>query len=188
MAGTTIATSGTVGIKLTLANQNPVLVTSSGTIISAGAYAIDDAVGSGAVTNYGIIRTTGTTGTGVLIGGTGIVTNGFGTATTWLIEGATGLDIGGDGTVFNDGSILGTVGASISIGSGGSIANGSDTQTGRAILGVTDGIVFNGAGQHPAAVSNFGRIGASGAGGSCRTALNRSCLVLGAALRLTSQL
>ena len=135
MAGTTIATSGTVGRKLTSTTQNPVLVTSSGTIVSAGTYAIYDAVTSGTVTNFG------------------------------LLQGATGVAIGNSDNVVNDGTILGTVGAGVVSSNGGSVGNGSTAQTGRSIQGVTFGVYLGHAQNGYGAVSNFGSIGASGTAG-----------------------
>ncbi len=56
MTGTTISTSGSVGLELSDADQNPVTITSAGTINSPGNYGIfaDDGVAWN-ITNYGLV-------------------------------------------------------------------------------------------------------------------------------------
>jgi len=121
--------------------------------------------GSGEVLNYGTIHATGTTGAGVQLGGSAVITNGAGTLTTWLIEGASGVVIGDGATITNDGTILGQQTDGVLIGQGGTIANGATTETGRIIEGISAGIYMSGNNSMMGTVTNFGTIIATGSAG-----------------------
>ncbi len=136
---------------------------STGWQITGALYGISMLAGNGAVGNYGTVRSTGTTGAAINIGGSGIITNGAGTPTTWLIEGVGGIFVGNNGTVVNDGTVLGTGIDGVYIQNGGSVANGSAAETGRSILGVAVGVDINGGNGATGIVTNYGSIGASGA-------------------------
>jgi hypothetical protein len=161
-----IAATGTAGTGVALRVGGSVLngsTLSAGWSITGALYGVSMLDGNGAIGNYGTIRSTGTSGAGIDIAGNGLITNGAGTPTTWLIEGASGIVVDNNGTVVNDGTILGTAGSGIYIQNGGSVANGSAAETGRGILGVTVGVDINGGSGAAGTVTNYGSIGATGA-------------------------
>jgi hypothetical protein len=162
MTGTKIDTTSTVGIKITQSNQNPVVVTSQGTIVTDGNYAIYDATTTrGRVTNHGLLDSKSATGTGVieraarsLLTNDGIIT-----------AGGTGVYmIGARSVVTNTGSITGqsTSGDGIVLASGGTITSGSQTMAQAVIAGGNDGILIEAGGGH---IENYGSISGRAANG-----------------------
>ncbi|MGD0108407.1 MAG: hypothetical protein ABSC06_30870 [Rhodopila sp.] len=105
---TTISTSGTIGVQITLASQNPVTVTSTGTIVTTGPYAISD-----------IAVVTASTGQDE------ITNNG-------MLQGQYGIEFNGPsavGVVNNFGRIVGTADNAIYLEDEVAVVNGSATDT-----------------------------------------------------------
>jgi hypothetical protein len=111
-----------------------------------------------AVNNFGTITSSAKSSVSLYLGGN--VTNGAAADTTALITGASGVYIGGPGTVANFGTITGTAGAGVSMREGGSVTNGSATDKSATIN------VVGSSGTHPAiydlagvtTIVNFGTI------------------------------
>ncbi len=164
MSGTTIDTSGTVGILLTLPSQNPVLVTSTGTIITTGFYAIDDTAADNAsstdeINNYGLLQGQD----GIEFNGSSAagVVNNFG-----RIVGADNAIYAQDGSVVVNGSATDTT-ASITSEIAGAISFGSTAEGGDLVINYgtisgPEGGISLGAGQTDQVV-NYNTI--SGGGG-----------------------
>ena len=161
MSGTTISSYGTVGVQLTAVSQNPVTVTSTGTIDTATGNAI---YGSNAdawtISSTGTIRSTAPGQNGVFLKQGGTVTNGASGATGALISGAfSGVTIGrASGAVINYGTIMntGSSGLAIDLAHGGSIVNGATNATGALMSGAVDAVAISGA---PGTVANYGTLG-----------------------------
>jgi fibronectin-binding autotransporter adhesin len=163
---TTISSSGTVGVTLTTASQNPVLVTGGGTIDVAGNYAsaIYGYFGIvGTITNDGLLEAPN--GYGIFLRSGGSITNGSTLATGAKITGgvdAVRIGIHGPGTVDNFGTMASTGSAQgvgvLALGNA-SVVNGSPADTSALISGYSDGVEILGSG---ATVSNFGTITATG--------------------------
>lgn len=105
---TTINSALTTGVLLTEASQNPVLVTFTGSVITTGLYAIEDAAPTNTITNNGTLKAAGE---GVAMG-PGTLTNGSATNTHATITGVYGILIGnGQSTaqVSNFGTIAGEI-------------------------------------------------------------------------------
>jgi hypothetical protein len=166
MAGTTISTPTTVALNLTLASQNPVNVTATGSIVVNGVSAISSQLTTPVtITNLGKIATTSSSGDGISLAAGGSVTNGSMTAS--ITGGVFGILTGSSNptTVTNDGTITATANVtSTGIESSGTgkitITNGSNTDTKAAITGSFDGIQTVGV----TMVTNFGAIAGSNGG------------------------
>jgi hypothetical protein len=163
---TTISGSYTVGINLTSASQNPLIITGTGTVNVAGAYAsaIYGNFGiPGTVTNAGLLEAAN--GYGIFLRSGGTITNGSTIATSAKITGGVdGVKIGihGSGTVSNFGTIASTStaqGVGVLALANADVVNGSTADTSALISGYFDGVQINGTG---ATVSNFGTILATG--------------------------
>ncbi len=166
MTGTTVSTSGTIGISLTSSSQNPVTVKSTGTInVSGSGYsAIYGAYGvPGVIANDGLLQSLNGYAIRLLSGGN--VTNG-GTADTKakLIGGEYGIRFGvhGTGIVTNFGTIISTgtaAGMGVDANASANVVNGSASDTTALISGYYDGVRISG----PAStVVNFATIASSG--------------------------
>ena len=153
------------GIKLTNAQDNPVVITPNGTIDTTGAYGLDGAVGTAwSVRNEGSV--TGAVW-GVTLASGGVVTNGSaGNTNASISAGTQGVYIvGASGTIVNYGHIAATrrvsTGAQVATGV---IVNGSEQDATATIKGHDQGVVtgyglFGGVGT----VVNFGTIAHSNA-------------------------
>ena len=143
---TTISTSGTVGVNLTAASQNPVTVTGTGTIDTGGTYAsaIYGYYGvPGTITNSGLLEAPN--GYGIFLRSGGTITNGSTAATGARITGGVdGVKLGahGPGTVDNFGTIAST-GTTAGVGvlalGNGNVVNGSTADTSASISGISMG-------------------------------------------------
>jgi hypothetical protein len=154
MTGTTINTYGTTAIELTQSNQNPVLVTATGTIITSGAYAIFENTGSpGEITNYGVLQSTSAGGFGVEFASAGNLANY--SLVTAIADGV--YVSGGIGTISNYGSISasGTAGDGAWLRLGGTLTNGSASVTSATITGDSDGVLMS---YNGGTVQNYGTI------------------------------
>ena len=101
----TIATQGTVGIRLDTPSDNPVTVTSGAGITTSGAYALyGTSVARWSIINDGTLQAARY---GITLAAGGSVINGSATLPTALIYGYAGVAITGGGTVANHGSIIG---------------------------------------------------------------------------------
>jgi hypothetical protein len=159
----TISTSTTGPVTLAPAD-NPLTITSTGTVTSTGTYGIGGAANTTwTITNYGAVASVG--GDGISLAGAGIIGN------SGAISGVDGLVLRAGGTVSNltGGSISasGTVGSGLGVGAGVYITGASGTVTNNAtisgggygvgladggmvtntasILGGEDGVIFEGA-------------------------------------------
>ncbi len=171
-------TNGSFGVQLTKALQNPVTVTSTGTIsgtteaiygsnitawrifnhgkVTGGNYSVTLA-GAGTVTNYGTVSATAVAGVGVAFKEGGTVVNKSGAAILALEGEAAGVVISGaTGTVSNDGTIQGNQ-AGVILGSGGAVENAKSS----LIEGGNYSVTLSGAGT----VTNYGTISATAATG-----------------------
>lgn len=166
MAGTTISTSTTVGVSLTAASQNPVTVTSTGTVNVSGtnASAIYGAFGvPGTIANDGLLAAANGYGIKLVSGGT--ITNGSATDTKASISGGlygVRFNIHGAGTLSNFGTITNTsttTGAGVRAFGDATIVNGSTADTSASISGYFEGVRIAGS---AASVINFGKIAATG--------------------------
>jgi hypothetical protein len=176
MSGTVISTYTTTGVVVSLASQEPILVTSTGTIAAprspfsaypVGIYVRENI--SGNVTNDGLISGY----EGIIFGDGGILDN-QGT----LIGNAVGISIrastGSVSTVTNSGTIAGSGatnvdGVGVVLSGGGIIENGSSSDAGGLISGSQDGILVEGeiaVGYHGFdTISNNGTIISTGTNG-----------------------
>jgi hypothetical protein len=129
VAGTTISTSKTVEVEITLASENPVDVTSTGSVITTGLYAIVDTVtGVDAITNSG------------------------------KLQGQIGVGVYGAGSpVVNYGSIAGTAGDGVAFLDNGTLTNGSTTDKTAAISASSAAVGIEGS-TGPDTVTNYGRL------------------------------
>jgi hypothetical protein len=172
MAGTTIATSRTIGVNLTAASQLPLTVTGTGAIKVASGDAVYIAAAlAGAVANLGTIRASGSSGVGVQAKGAASILNGGTAASAALIEGGSaGVSIYGAATLTNYGTIAATDTASApgfsSVGAylagGGNVTNGSAADTKASIGGASAGVAAFGA---AITLTNFGSVAGTGAAG-----------------------
>ncbi len=193
--GLTISGTRTVGVHLTSASQNPVSVTSTGAIVTAGSYAIYGSAGvNWAITNDGALAGANY---GITLAGGGSITNGSAKDTTAsisssgqgvVIAGGIGLvtnygaitgdvRLGTGGTVANHGLIIGQVGLA-----GGAVINGANIDTDASI---SAGVFFSGG---KGTVANYGSISVStgdsvnlNAGGAVTngSASDRTALIFG---------
>ena len=155
----TISSSGTVGITLTSPGDNPVLVTSSGTIDTPGSYAIyGTAAAAWTITNDGSLSAAFE---GIRLADGGTVTNGSAADTGASIYGGyAGVDIeGAPGKVTNFGTIMSPTGngsgTGVTLGDGGTVVNGSAADTTADMYGFRNGVYIVGSGT----VTNFGTMG-----------------------------
>lgn len=121
------------------AQDNPLVITRKGAVISSGA-GVDGIDGTAAavwtITNSGKILSAG--GIGISLAGAGTVTNGPLRADNALISGsAGGVAINGAGTVSNTGLISSSYGFGVELRSGGAVTN---TGAASAILGGFSGV------------------------------------------------
>ena len=149
----------------TVTNGNP--NHSAATLNSAGYYTVRINGGSGnIVTNYGTIRNTSSvTGAGVLLTGSGTVTNsGVGSLITGFVD---GMRINAQGTVLNSGVIRATStnatnAQGIYLRSGGLVTNGGSADTTALITGAAVGVLADSV-SAATTVTNYGTIsGATG--------------------------
>jgi hypothetical protein len=156
MSGTTISSPTTVGLRLTAASQNPVTITSAGSITAPGGYAIyAPSTIAVTITNNGSLSAAAAFGLGIeaLAGGT--ITNQAHGGITGAGDGIYGR--GGATTVTNMGSIQGTTGFGIALQAGGAVSNAAAG----VITGYAVGVGITG----PGTVVNQGRITTSGTSG-----------------------
>lgn len=134
--GTTISSAQTVGVKLTVASQNPVTITDAGSVVAPGTYAIYGSnIYPWTIGNAGTLSAQATASSAIQLNGDGNIDN------TGLI---TGVSIAGDGTVSNDGTIAGGLTTGIVLKSGGLVSNtASAAITGRNGLNVTYATIVN---------------------------------------------
>jgi hypothetical protein len=158
MTGTTITSTSSVGIKLTQSDQNPVVVTTQGTIVTNGNYAIYDATStSGQITNHGMLDSKSASGTGVEeMAAKSTLTN-YGLITA---GGSGAYMIGAGALVTNLGTIIGqgTSGDGVALANGGKITNQSQA----SITGGNDGILIEANG---GTIDNSGTISGRAASG-----------------------
>ena len=127
----------------------------------------------GSVINLGTILSPGTGGYGVRLFTGGAVVNGAGTATTALIDAASGTGVSANGfaTIVNYGTVLGggtAFNSGVNLSAGGTVVNGASADTAALIegpasgiqIGFNNGTTFGGIGT----VSNFGTIESTGTG------------------------
>ena len=158
MTGTTINSTLSVGIKITQSDQNPVVVTAQGTIVTDGNYAIYDATGTaGQITNHGLLDSKSASGTGVEEAAAKSTLTNYGVITA---GGSGAYMIGAGAVVTNLGTITGqgTSGDGVALANGGSITNG----TLASIAGGNDGILIEANG---GTINNDGSISGRAANG-----------------------
>ena len=154
MSGTTISGSTSVGVTLTASSQNPLVVTSSGSVAVSSGYAV---YGSNAhawsVYNAGLLSTV--EGKAVDLAAGGSVTN----AATGLISGqAAGVYLtGAAGSVVNQGTILATTGYGVELAAGGMLTNAASA----LIQGYGAGVLADGT----VTVVNSGTVASAGFAG-----------------------
>jgi hypothetical protein len=138
MTGTTINSTLSIGIKITQSDQNPVVVTAQGTIVTDGNYAIYDATSTaGQITNHGLLDSKSASGTGVEEAAAKSTLTNDGMITA----GGSGVYmIGASAVVTNLGAITGqsTSGDGVALANGGDITNGAPA----SIAGGSDGILI----------------------------------------------
>jgi hypothetical protein len=158
--GTTLSHYTTIGLALTAASQNPVLVTPMGTINSTfpgqvnGVY-FARGVG-GTLTNLGQIKAPSA---GAFLTSGGTVTNGSaGYQAASIAGGQYGILFGklNAGTIFNYGTVTSTAGIGALLGAGGYVVNGSNADTTARITSYKQALSAIAA---PAVVKNFGTMG-----------------------------
>ncbi|HEY2177460.1 MAG TPA: hypothetical protein VGH15_02665 [Caulobacteraceae bacterium] len=114
---------------------------------------------AGTLTNFGLIRSTGTSGLGAALEDGGVVTNGSTADTSATIEGSQyGVAfLGAAGTLTNFATVRaeGTLGKAVFLAGGGSVANGSSADTTALIESTAFGVVGGG---QAVTVSNYGAI------------------------------
>jgi hypothetical protein len=132
MTGTTIAATGTIGILITLASENPVTITPKGTIITTGYYALEDTVVPG---NSDQILNQGK-----LSGQSGIIVS------------------GASATVTDLGSIAGTNAYGVDALENASVEVGNIDNTTASLAGLEYGAAFGGATTAASNVTNFATI------------------------------
>ena len=163
--------TGTInhGIKLNYNNTyNPVTVDSAGAIFATGNYGIyGQNPTAWTLTNFGLVSTTGSLSTGVVLKSGGTVTN----ATTGATIRGTlyGVDIeGAAGQVSNSGTIKGSGaygnGAGVQLLHGGTITNGATNNTTALITGGQSGGIYVNGGTNDLVVNNGTVIGLGDAG------------------------
>ena len=129
VGGTTISTSRTGEVEITLASENPVDVTSTGSIVTTGLFAIDDIVQTvDAITNSG------------------------------KLQGQNSVNVYGAGSpVVNYGSIAGTAGDGVAFLDNGTLTNGSTTDKTASISGRSAALGIEGS-TGPDTVTNYGSL------------------------------
>ncbi|HLZ65056.1 MAG TPA: hypothetical protein VKQ29_02440, partial [Aliidongia sp.] len=119
------------------------------------------AITSYAVTNYGTIIATDTSGIGIALSSGSSVANAGATAT--IQGGGTGVSIGGAGAVVtNTGTIRGIAGYGVTLAQGGIVTNGGTGSPGALISGGIAGVALGGG---LSTLTNFGTIRATGTAG-----------------------
>ncbi|HEY7851847.1 MAG TPA: hypothetical protein VIB82_02660, partial [Caulobacteraceae bacterium] len=145
-----VTATGYLGAGLLAAGTNAYTVVNNGHI--RGKYEGIELIGGGAVTNAGTVLaySTTTSGTGVILGNGGTVSNLAG----GLIAGYYGIQVGAQaGTVNNQGVVLGYGKFAVELVAGGRVTNGSTTNTNatiRGIIGIYAGLSTT--------VTNFGSV------------------------------
>ena len=147
--GLTITSNGTTTLQLTNPSYNPVTIAVGASIVTPYGNDIYAIIGSSAV-SWSIMNQGAVVGAvGIALAGDGFVTNDTGA----IIHGAYyGLEMGGRGTVTNNGSISGGYGG-VRLEGGGSVTNGSSSNHAAYIGGLTGVSV-----DEPGTVTNYGSI------------------------------
>ncbi len=185
MTGTRITTTSSVGIKLTQSDQNPVVVTAQGTIVTDGNFAIYDATTTaGRISNNGLLDSKSASGTGVEMRAAGSTLVNY----RMITAGGSGVYmLGARAVVSNTGTIngQGTSGDGIALAAGGKTTNGSSTVSTSAIAGGNDGILIEANG---GSIANYGTISGRAADGIKIGSGNGTIVNDGAAARVSGAL
>jgi hypothetical protein len=164
MTGTIVSTYTSVALTLSSTSQNPVSITTNGTInaYSYSAAIYGDKAESWTIQNDGVLLSG--LGYGISLGGAGVITNGSATDETALIQGyASGIYAGKVSTIGNFATVSGLNSTGIVLEKGGVLTNGSATDTKALIYGGLYGAELYG---NSDVVTNFGTIegGTNGTG------------------------